>query len=133
MGARLLFGDKMDCVIIGDSIAKGMGQLSQNCATHAKEGATSSYIRRFKQQGNVTIISAGSNDPNSAELPENLRKIRQRISGHVVWILPYNRKAATQVRKAAKPGDVLVDLKYCPTRDRVHPTSYKCPWRLING
>jgi hypothetical protein len=123
----------MDCVIIGDSIAKGIGQLAQNCATHAKVGATSSYITRFKQQGNVTIISAGSNDSHSAKLLENLRKIRKRISGHVVWILPYNRHAAEQVKKAARPGDVLVDLKYCPTRDRLHPTSYKCPWRLING
>jgi hypothetical protein len=123
----------MDCVIIGDSIAQGIGQLAQTCATHAKVGASSSYITRFRQQGDTTIISAGSNDPYSAKLLENLRKIRKRIFGHVVWILPYNRHAASQVRKAAKPGDVLVDLKRCPTRDRVHPTSYKCPWRLING
>jgi hypothetical protein len=121
----------MDCVVIGDSIAQGIGQVSE-CATHAKVGATSSYITRFTQQGNTTIISAGSNDPYSAKLLENLHKIRKRISGRVVWILPYNRHAASQVRKAARKGDVLVDLKRCPTRDRVHPTSYKCPWRLIN-
>jgi hypothetical protein len=122
----------MDCVIIGDSIAQGIGQVS-TCATHAKVGATSSYITRFRQQGSTTIISAGSNDPYSAKLPENLRKIREKILGKVVWILPYNRHAASQVRKAAGKGDVLVDLKYCPTRDGVHPSSYKCPWRIINA
>jgi hypothetical protein len=123
----------VDCITLGDSIAKGVN--IPGCETHARVGAASGYIvRNFTQQGKrVTVVSAGSNDPNNPSLVQNLRKLRSRIKSQVVWILPYNQRAAAAVRKASRPGDILVDLRGCPTRDRVHPSSYGCLRRITNA
>lgn len=118
----------MDCLAVGDSIAVGVGQAAK-CVVNAKVGASSSYIANHvvSTQKNITIISAGSNDPNNPNLISNLEKIRKKIkSPTVVWILPYNRKAAAIVKKVAnRYGDRYIDLVSVKTRDGVHPSSYR--------
>lgn len=119
----------VDCAIIGDSIAKGVGQQAPACVTKARVGAASSFIAS-KYNGisgsEVTVISAGSNDPDNPWLEANLTLLRSNVhSKRVVWILPYNRNAAEVVKTVALPGDVLVDLMRFKTNDGVHPRSYR--------
>lgn len=117
----------MDCVAVGDSIAVGVGQAA-HCMINAKVGASSSYIasHTYSSDKRVAVISAGSNDPDNPKLMNNLHAIRAKITARrVVWILPYNRKAAEVVKAVAvQHGDAYIDLSGFKTRDRVHPSSY---------
>lgn len=117
----------MDCIAVGDSIAVGIGQAA-HCTVNAKVGASSSYIAGLDiaTGKDITVISAGSNDPTNPKLRSNLDKIRSKItSKRVIWILPYNRKAAAVVKAVAvQHGDGYIDLSAFKTRDGVHPSSY---------
>lgn len=117
----------MDCIAVGDSIAVGIGQTA-HCTVNAKVGASSSYIARhtISSDESVAVISAGSNDTGNPQLARNLEKIRSKIrSSTVVWILPYNRKAAIIVRTIAnRHGDRYIDLASVKTKDGIHPSSY---------
>jgi len=116
----------MDCVAIGDSIAVGTGpQLS--CEMRAVGGYTSSRIiplagGKFHA---YCIVSAGSNDPTSPKLTDNLMSIRNQSSCKVyVWIEPANAAAAKVVKDVARQfGDKTVT--FTPGQDGVHPASYK--------
>lgn len=117
----------MDCVAVGDSIAVGIGQAAQ-CSIYAKVGASSSYIAKHTSPtgATVAVISAGSNDPHNPTLKKNLLDIRAKISADtVVWILPYDRKAAVVVKSVSRAySDAYIDLGTFKTRDGVHPSSY---------
>lgn len=117
----------MDCVAIGDSIAVGIGS-AEHCVINAKVGAPSSYIANhvMSTDKKIAVISAGSNDPTNPRLLNNLQVIRAKVKAQrVVWILPYNRKAAGVVKAiAVQHGDAYIDLKGFKTRDGVHPSSY---------
>lgn len=117
----------IDCVAIGDSIAVGVGQAAQ-CTINAKVGASSSYIvdHAISSAFDVAVISAGSNDPHNPKLRTNLDRIRSKIKAkRVVWILPYDRRAAAIVKAVAvQHGDGYIDLSGFKTRDGVHPSSY---------
>lgn len=117
----------MDCIAVGDSIAVGIGQAA-HCTINAKVGVSSSYIADHTISSNksVAVISAGSNDPTNPRLRTNLDRIRYKItSKSVIWILPYNRKAAAVVKAVAvQHGDGYIDLYAFKTRDGVHPSSY---------
>ena len=117
----------MDCIAVGDSIAVGIG-TAEHCVINAKVGASSSYIANHVMSADkkVAVISAGSNDPTNPKLMNNLSAIRAKVSAQrVVWILPYNRKAAAVVRSVAVlHGDAYIDLAGFKTRDGVHPSSY---------
>jgi uncharacterized protein with von Willebrand factor type A (vWA) domain len=117
----------IECIAIGDSIAVGVGQAA-HCKINAKVGASSSYVADHTISSNksVAVISAGSNDPHNPRLRTNLDRIRSKITAkRVIWILPYNRKAAAVVQAAAvQYGDGYIDLAAFKTRDGVHPSSY---------
>lgn len=117
----------IDCIAIGDSIAVGIGQAA-HCTINAKVGASSSYIADHVVASNksVAVISAGSNDPTNPKLRTNLDEIRSKVTAkRVIWILPYNRKAAAVVKAVAvQHGDGYIDLSAFKTRDGVHPSSY---------
>ena len=117
----------MDCIAIGDSIAVGIGQ-AERCTISAKVGASSSYIAQHMRASNkeVSIISAGSNDPSSPHLKDNLTIIRSKVSSErVIWILPYNRKAASIVKSIALSNrDEYIDLAGFKSHDSVHPARY---------
>ncbi|UOF79794.1 orF1-encoded proteiN [Caudoviricetes sp.] len=118
----------IECVIIGDSIAVGIGQ-NMPCKVEAKVGRTSERQLALVKQIDVekAIISLGSNDPRNPELFRNLWLLRASVHAkRVVWILPYDRTAAEAARHVARIyRDGFVDLVDHPTRDRIHPSDYR--------
>ena len=112
------------CLIAGDSIAVGVAPFLPTCAVNAKIGISSTAIVSRAGAANVLIISAGSNDPRNPRLIENLKVIRAKATGRVIWIQPIDPVAAAAVRGvAAIHGDHIVT--FSPAPDRVHPASDK--------
>jgi len=118
-----------ECVILGDSIAVGVGQLSQECHTAAQVGISS---RHFLQQhtvipqGNRTLISLGSNDGGQtfAQIYSSLREVRLRIrQGEVTWLQSSNNERAgiAAGRLAREFGDRVIEVRPYVSSDGVHP------------
>lgn len=123
----------LECLVIGDSLAVGVGQIRKECVTHAVSGINSyDYVNRFVMHtkgdtfAKTTIISLGSNDPAKLDTYEELDTLRQQIhSDKVYWILPNikesKRKAVWMVAK--KYNDHVIDARnYDRSPDTVHPT-----------
>ena len=122
----------LECLIIGDSLAVGVGQIRKECVTHAVSGINSyDYVNRFVMHtkgdthAKTTIISLGSNDTKNIDTYEELDTLRQQVAGRVYWILPNiketKRKAVWMV--AQKHGDHVIDARnYDRSPDAVHPT-----------
>ena len=114
----------MDCHIAGDSIAYGLGQVMRECSVDARVSLQATAIVARVRDGAVVIVSAGSNAPRDPALAENLRAIRSRATGRVIWISPIDHVAARTVREvAAERGDAVVTFE--ANADRVHPRSYR--------
>lgn len=117
----------MDCAVVGDSIALGVGTEMHRCAINAVVGLPSADIIGRVQHANTVVISAGSNDAHSPELESNLRAIRERAVNarvmRVIWIAPMDPRAAAAVMRVAHiHGDRVVHFK--PRPDNIHPASY---------
>lgn len=113
----------MDCAVVGDSIALGVGTELHRCAVNATVGIPSTDIIGRVQHANVLVVSAGSNDPHNPKLEANLRAIRARAAQKVIWISPIDPVAAAAVSRVAKlHGDTVVH--FTPRPDKVHPRSY---------
>ena len=120
----------MTCLIAGDSIAVGAATaegLSPRwrpaCTVNAKVGIPSAQIIGRISAADLTVISAGSNDPDNPRLFANLLAIRAKVTGKVLWIVPVNSIAAGKVLNvAAHYGDATVT--FTPGSDHVHPQSY---------
>jgi len=123
-----------DCSLLGDSIAVGLGAVLHArgwlCLVAARTGASSAdlvaQIGRSAPHAWV-LVSAGTNDRPGASLEANLLAARMAIGrGQVVWLLPYHRRTAYTVTQIAfRFGDEVVDLARFPTRDHIHPASYR--------
>lgn len=118
----------MECIALGDSIAVGIAKAS-NCIPMAQVGRSTSeqaaLIARIN--ANLIVISIGSNDPNSPSLMQDLERIRESVLAYnVIWILPYNRKAAAAIRAVAgQRYDRVIDLMGFSRIDNAHPKSYQ--------
>jgi len=123
----------LECLVLGDSLAVGVGQIRKECVTYAKSGINSyDYVNRFvmRAQGNTSaktvIISLGSNDLKNIDTYEELDTLRQMVKGdRVYWILPNikedKRKQVWMV--ADKYKDIVIDARrYERSQDHVHPT-----------
>lgn len=123
----------LECLIIGDSLAVGVGQIRKECVTHAVSGINSyDYFNRFVMHtkgdtyAKTTIISLGSNDTAQIDTYEELDNLRSQVhSDRVYWILPNiketKRKAVWMVAK--KYNDVVIDARnHDRSPDTVHPT-----------
>lgn len=85
----------LECLILGDSIAVGIGQARPECVTLARSGITSeawykgyAYNPYFRDPYKVVVISLGTNDMRGMT-SEMLFNIRQKITAPlVIWILP---------------------------------------------
>jgi peptidoglycan hydrolase-like protein with peptidoglycan-binding domain len=122
-------------VVVGDSIAVGIGQAIKGAVVNATPGISSSKIlsnisNDSKVQGaKLAIISAGSNDivkgkGDPQKLVSNIAAIKDALNAEkYVWILPYDKVASEAVSKAVG-GDKTVDLKSYPSADGLHPSSY---------
>ena len=122
----------LECLILGDSIAVGIGTYRPDCITIAKVGITSpnwlvsyqnhpSFNRPFK----VVAISLGSNDYRNTTA-ESLYDIRSKVKADmVVWIMPSVSLKPVQraiIREIANEfHDKILEIpKLSP--DGIHPT-----------
>ena len=123
----------LECLVLGDSLAVGVGQIRKECVTYAKSGINSyDYVNRFvlRAQGNTNaktvIISLGSNDLKNVNTYEELDTLRQMVKAdRVYWILPNikedKRKQVWMV--ANKYQDMVIDARqHDRSPDHVHPT-----------
>jgi lysophospholipase L1-like esterase len=123
----------LDCLILGDSLAVGVGQIRKECVTYAKSGINSyDYVNRhvLHTQGNTSaktaIISLGSNDLKNINTFEELDALRQLVKAdRVYWILPNikEEKRRAVVSVAEKYKDNIIDARnHDVSPDKVHPT-----------
>ena len=123
----------LECLILGDSLAVGVGQIRKECSTYAKSGINSyDYVNRHilytqgNTKANTVIISLGSNDTAKINTVEELDALRQLIeANHVYWIVPNikenKRKAVMAI--AEKYKDLIIDARqHDRSPDAVHPT-----------
>ena len=129
----------IECLILGDSLAVGVGQIRKECVTYAKSGINSyDYVNRHilytgtnHKEAKTVIISLGSNDYRSINTYEELHTLRQLVKAdRVYWILPAikDAKRANVQKVADKYHDIVIDSRnHELSTDGVHPTykSYK--------
>lgn len=129
----------LECLILGDSIAVGIGQARQECVTLARSGITSeawyrgyAYNPYFKDPYRVVVISLGTNDMRGMT-SEMLFNIRQKITAPlVIWILPSGTLKPIQVaviRELANEfHDKILSIHEYVGPDGIHPptlTAYR--------
>ena len=123
----------IECLILGDSIAKGISDIRKECVAYVKSGINSyDYVNRHvlyaqgNNQAKTIIISLGSNDLKNINTFEELDTLRQVIKAdRVYWIIPNiketKRRAVWDV--ANKYHDWVIDARgYDRSPDTVHPT-----------
>jgi lysophospholipase L1-like esterase len=123
----------IECLILGDSIAKGISDIRKECVAYVKSGINSyDYVNRHvlytqgNNQAKTIIISLGSNDLKNINTFEELDTLRQIIKAdRVYWIIPNiketKRRAVWDV--ANKYHDWVIDARgYDRSPDTVHPT-----------
>ena len=116
-------------MILGDSLAVGLGQIHQECITTAKVGITSTvYIKKHPDNfvTDTAVISLGSNDWATIPTEKNIRLLRSHIlAKKVYWIIPnINDWVRVDVFKVATSfGDATIDARTVPrSPDGIHPT-----------
>ena len=119
----------LDCLILGDSLAIGVGQARPACTTAAQSGIGSggflqTLFPAAPKQAARVVISLGVNDGSAADTPANLRRLRRGIhADRVTWLLPgLKAKVREAIRTvAAEHGDQVVDTNGEVGPDRLHP------------
>jgi GH24 family phage-related lysozyme (muramidase) len=122
-------------VVVGDSIAQGVGSRIEGATVAAVVGEGSAAIAaRVANNDSIknsvnAILSVGSNDgptSNQATLTSNLNSIRSSLAANnYIWLLPYNEVLKTTVKTFAEgKGDRTLDLSRYPTSDNIHPRDY---------
>jgi lysophospholipase L1-like esterase len=123
----------LECLIMGDSLAVGVGQIRTECVTYAKSGVNSyDYVNRhvLHTQGNTqakhVIISLGSNDTKNINTFEELDTLRQLVKADkVYWIVPAIKKDKQEAvwAVANKYRDNVINSKnHEISPDGIHPT-----------
>jgi lysophospholipase L1-like esterase len=116
------------CVILGDSLAVGIGQYRPECETVAQTGITSArYVQTMLRDysGNVAVISLGVNDGDDANTLANLRLLRGRVRAQrVYWLLPGIKPRIRELMRqvAVEFNDFLVDTRFEAGADHLHPS-----------
>ncbi len=128
----------LDCLILGDSIAKGISDIRKECVAYVQSGINSKdWNDRFVKKvapSKVTIISLGSNDYKNLNTEIELVALRSFInSDRIFWIVPAIKPEKQElVKKIARYyGDTFVIIPEL-SPDNVHPTynGYKQLGRL---
>ena len=120
----------LECIVLGDSIASGVGQARPECETVARVGITSgAYINelfpRAPHAARTAVISLGVNDDGSVDTIDNLREVRGALRvGSAVWLLPnLKENVRTAIYTVAREfGDQLVDTRPFVGPDHLHPS-----------
>jgi lysophospholipase L1-like esterase len=124
----------LDCLILGDSLAVGVGQIRKECVTHAKVGINSyNYVNQYviNNAGNTAaktvIISLGSNDLKNINTFEELDTLRQLVKAdRVYWIVPAIKKDKQEAVWAVADkyrDNVINSQNHEIGPDGVHPTN----------
>jgi lysophospholipase L1-like esterase len=126
----------LECLILGDSIAVGVGAKRPECITYAKGGInTYQWNNKFITKdlsAPVVIISLGSNDHKYVKTRRELETMRALVKAdRVYWVLPHGNLKASEVpietiqyyiQEIAKVhGDIVLPIKY-PSSDKIHPS-----------
>lgn len=115
------------CLILGDSLAVGVGQARPECSVIAEVGINSArYVQTLHgaRHAKTVVISLGVNDSVDIETEHNLRRLRHGVSAEAVyWLLPGIHPAARDaVRGIAKEfHDRVIDVAPMTGADHVHP------------
>lgn len=122
----------IECLVMGDSIAVGIGQHRSDCSIVAKVGITSkkwfyTYHETITKHNYKSVyISLGSND-NWNDTSDALYAIRKSIKADkVYWILtsptlkPVQRAIIKEI--ASEFRDATVDISEHISKDGIHPT-----------
>jgi lysophospholipase L1-like esterase len=123
----------LECLILGDGLAVGIGQVRKECVTYAKSGINSyNYVNSHilntagNTEARTIVISLGSNDLKNIKTFEELDTLRQLVKAdRVYWILPAVKDDKRQAvyRVAQRYKDIVIDSrKHQLSDDRVHPT-----------
>jgi lysophospholipase L1-like esterase len=124
----------LECLILGDSLAVGVGQVRTECVTYAKSGINSyDYVNRHvlhtngaEKQAKTVIISLGSNDAKHIKTFDELDTLRQLIKAdRVYWIVPAikENKRRDVWAVANKYHDHVIESRnHNLSPDGVHPT-----------
>jgi hypothetical protein len=119
----------LDCLILGDSIAVGVGQFRPECEVYAKVGINSrNWIDRNITKdlaAKTVVISLGSNDPKNMKTLSELFALRQVVEAkRVYWIVPaVNPEAQEAVKIVADKFEDKVLFIPKLSKDKVHPTT----------
>lgn len=122
----------LECLVMGDSLAVGIGQIRKECVTYAKSGINSvNYVnnfvlKKYPDNAKTIIISLGSNDTKNIDTYDELTALRSMVKADIVyWIIPNikeeKRKHVWMV--AQKFGDHVLDARNSERSiDTIHPT-----------
>lgn len=118
----------IECLILGDSIAKGVSDIRKECVSYVKSGINSrdwndAYVKKIKP-AKATIISLGSNDYKNLNTEIELLALRTHVnSDKVFWIVPAIKPEKQAIVKniARHYGDTFILIPELST-DNVHPT-----------
>lgn len=118
----------LDCLILGDSIAKGISDIRTECVAYVQSGINSrdwndKFIKEVRP-AKTTIISLGSNDFKNLNTEIELLALRSFVnSDHIFWIVPAIKPEKQEIVKkiARYHGDTFVIIPQL-SKDKVHPT-----------
>ena len=118
----------IDCLILGDSIAKGISHVRTECVAYVQSGINSKdwndvFVKQIKP-ARSTIISLGSNDYRHLNTEIELVALRSFVnSDRVFWIVPAIKPEKQEIVKkiARHYGDTFVIIPELSS-DKVHPT-----------
>lgn len=115
----------IECLILGDSLAVGVGQYLPECQTVAKVGISSVDFHVPKIDAETTVISLGSNDVYTSV--DHLISLRSRLKTRkVIWIVPVKRNRDQVIAAARRSGDTLLYVD--PVKnDGLHPWDTEYP------
>ena len=117
----------LDCLVLGDSLAVGVGQAKPGCRVVAETGITSErYVHTLlvARSARIAIISLGVNDSEDVDTVDNLLRLRQAVTARTVyWLLAgINKRARDAARLVAvKFHDRLIDVAPLAGPDHLHP------------
>ncbi len=117
----------LECLVLGDSLAVGIGQARPECRVEAKVGISSqTFLEQRHGSGPVrtVVISLGVNDKPEVDTLENLERVRARVRAQsVVWVTAGKSERARQAVRtiARRHGDRIIDSAPLAGPDGLHP------------
>jgi hypothetical protein len=122
------------CMVVGDSVAVGLGSALGGCGVSARVGLSAeASAARVHSGGNFVVASLGSNDfPRGISPAQRARsdaRVRHALQhayaasgGRLILVLPANGARATVASWAAQHG--VRTVAFAPRGDGIHPRNY---------